>query len=86
MLTTPLLEAKYKSQKQLAEEAQHDLEKYVENSQSIVRKVEAKYGFKFKYGTLQGGELEPLSTPGTPQTDVQPTPGSLNPAPNAGCD
>jgi hypothetical protein len=60
MLTTPLLETKYKIQKQLAEEAQHDIEKYVENFQSIVREVEAQYGFKFKYGTLQGGELEPL--------------------------
>ena len=82
MLTTPLLEAKSKVQKQLAEEAQYDLDKYVENSQSIVRKVEAKYGFHFKYGALQGGELEPLVPRETPHTDVQPTPGSLSPAPN----
>ena len=86
MLTTPLLEAKYKIQKQLAEEAQYDLDKYVENSQSIVRKVEAKYGFQFKYGALQGGELEPLVPRDTPRTDVQPTLGSMNPAPNSGRD
>ena len=69
MLTTPLLETKYKSQKQLAEEAQHDLEKYVDNFQSIVREVEATYGFKFKYGTLQGGKLEPLVARETSTTD-----------------
>lgn len=60
MLTTPLLETKYKTQKQLAEEAQHNIEKYVEKSHHSVRAVETKYGFQFKYGTLQGGELEPL--------------------------
>jgi hypothetical protein len=82
MLTTPLLEAKYKIQKQLAEKAQYDLEKYIENSQSIVREVETKYGFQFKYGALQSGELEPLVPRKTPHTDMQPTPGSLRPAPN----
>ena len=82
MLTTPLLEAKYKIQKQLAEKAQYDLEKYIEHSQSIVREVETKYGFQFKYGALQGGELETLVPRETPHTDVQPTPGSLRPAPN----
>jgi hypothetical protein len=60
MLLTPLLETKYKVQKQLAEEAQRDIKKYVENFQSIVREVETRYGFKFTYGTMQGGELESL--------------------------
>lgn len=68
MLITPPLETKYKIQKQLAEEAQHDIEKYVENFQSIVREVETQYGFKFKYGTMQGGELEPLVTRETSNT------------------
>ena len=54
MITTPLLEDKYKAQKQLDEEAQHDIAKYVENSHNIVRAVETKYGVKFNYGHLQG--------------------------------
>jgi len=61
MITTPLLEDKYKAQKQLDEEAQHDIAKYVENSRNIVREVEIKYGVKFNYGHLQGGKIEPLA-------------------------
>jgi hypothetical protein len=60
MITTPLLETKYQTQKQLEEEAQHDVRKYVENSHRIVREVEEKYGVKFKYGTMQGGGVESL--------------------------
>ena len=61
MITTPLLEGKYKVQKQLAEEAQHDIAKYIENSRTIVRKIEADYGVKFKYGHLPAGKIEPLA-------------------------
>ncbi len=60
MMTNPLLEIKYKTQKQLTKEAQHDTSKYVENSHRIVREVEAQYGIKFHYGTREGGEIEPL--------------------------
>ena len=60
MITTSL-EEKYKVQKQLAEEAQHDIAKYIENSRTIVRNVEADYGVKFKYGQLPGGKIEPLA-------------------------
>jgi len=63
MMTSPLLKIKHKTQKQLHEEAQHDIGKYVENSHRIVREVEAQYGVKFTYGTRQGGELEPLAAP-----------------------
>ena len=63
MITSPLLKIKHKTQKQLHEEAQHDIGKYVENSHRIVREVEAQYGIKFTYGTRRGGELEPLSDP-----------------------
>ncbi len=63
MRTNPLLEIKYKTQKQLTEEAQHDIAKYVENSHRIVREVEAQYGVKFHYGSRQGGEREPLVAP-----------------------
>ena len=60
MMTNPLLEMKYKTQKQLTKEAQHDIAKYVENSHSIVREVEAQYGIKFHYGAREGGEIEPI--------------------------
>ena len=58
MITTPPLEQKYKAQKQLDEEAGHDIPAYFELSHRIAGDVEAKYGFKFKYGRLPGGELE----------------------------
>jgi hypothetical protein len=60
MITTPLLEEIYNTQKRLDEEAQHDLDKYVENSKKIVLEVEKKYGLKFKYGQLQGQIMAPL--------------------------
>jgi hypothetical protein len=61
MMTNPLLETKYKTQKQLTKEAQRDVVKYVENSHSIVQEVEAQYGVKFHYGAREGGEIEPLA-------------------------
>jgi len=60
MMTNPLLEITYKTQKQLTEEAQHDIAKYIENSHRIVREVEEQYGIKFNYGAREGGEVEPL--------------------------
>ena len=60
MMTNPLLEITYKTQKQLTEEAQHDIAKYIENSHRIVREVEEQYGIKFNYGAREGGEIEPL--------------------------
>ena len=60
MMTNPLLEMKDKTQKQLTKEAQHDIAKYVENSHSMVREVEAQYGIKFHYGAREGGEIEPV--------------------------
>lgn len=55
MITNPLLEAKYKVQKQLHEEAQHDIVKYAKNSHQIVIETETKYRIKFKYASMQGG-------------------------------
>jgi hypothetical protein len=60
MMTNPLLEIKYQTQKQLTEEAQYDIAKYVKNSHSIVRAVEAQFGVKFNYRVREGGEVEPL--------------------------
>lgn len=62
MMTNPLLEIKYKTQKQLTEEAQYDIVQYVANSHKIVREVEAQYGVKFNCGVREGGEVEPFVT------------------------
>ena len=60
MRTNPILETKYKTQKQLTEEAQYDIAKYVENSHRIVHEVEMQYGVTFHYGAREGGGVEPL--------------------------
>ena len=60
MLTNPLLAIEYTAQKQLDEEAPHDIEKYSEDFHRITCEVEAQYGVKLTYGPRQGGEVEPL--------------------------
>jgi len=55
MMINPLLEAKYKVQRKLDEEARHNITEYAKNSHRIVIDVEEQYGVKFKYGLLQGG-------------------------------
>lgn len=57
-MTNPLLEAKYKVQKKLDEEAQHDIKEYAKNSHRIVGEVEALYGFKFNYGPIEDGFMK----------------------------
>lgn len=54
MITNPLLEAKYKVQKQLDEEARHDIVEYAKNSHRIVTEVEEMYKVKFKYDAQDG--------------------------------
>lgn len=61
MITNNLLKAKYEAQKQLDEEASHDIERYVKNTHRIVIEVEKKYGLQFKYGNILGGEVEPFA-------------------------
>jgi hypothetical protein len=51
MITSPLLEAKYRIQKELDEEAGHDILRYASNSHRIVAEVEDKYRVKFRYGS-----------------------------------
>lgn len=63
MITSPLLEAKYKIQKELDEEAGHDISKYANNSHRIVAEIEAKYRVKFRYGsalTIRSHDRVPL--------------------------
>ena len=57
MITNPLLEAKYKIQKMLDEEARHDIKEYAKNSHRIVGEVESLYRIKFNYGSIEGGPM-----------------------------
>lgn len=58
MITNDLLKVKYETQKQLDEEAQHDIERYIKNSHRIMLEAEKKYGLQFKHGNIQGRNLE----------------------------
>lgn len=49
MITNPLLEEKYRVQRELAEESGGDLDKYMENIQRVVAETEESYGVEFKY-------------------------------------
>jgi len=60
MITNHLLEEKDKIQKQLAQKAQYDVLKYMENTHKIVLEAQEKYGLTLKYGDIEGGSLEPL--------------------------
>ncbi|MFM8332148.1 MAG: hypothetical protein ACKN9T_10705 [Candidatus Methylumidiphilus sp.] len=55
MITNPLLEEKYRVQRELSEEAEFDMVEYAKITQRIVAEVEAQYGFKFKYAAPQHG-------------------------------
>jgi len=56
MITNQLLEELYQIQKQLAQEAQYDLQQHVQHSHQIVRQVEKQYGLQFQYADLPGGQ------------------------------
>nr|VFJ64491.1 MAG: hypothetical protein BECKDK2373B_GA0170837_113715 [Candidatus Kentron sp. DK] len=60
MITTLILEEKYRVQRKLTEEAGYDVRKYTELCHKIVAETEAEYGLKFKYGRREGGEMEPM--------------------------
>ena len=60
MITTPLLEEKYESQRKLGEKAGHDILQYFELSHKIVTDISLKHGYRFKYGKIHGGEIEPV--------------------------
>jgi hypothetical protein len=51
MITNHLLEAKYKVQKQLSEDAKYDIMVYASNSHRIVVETETKYKVKFSYAS-----------------------------------
>ena len=70
MITTPPLEAKYKAQKKMDDEAQHDLKTYIKNTRAAVAEVEKQYGLKFQYGNVRGKRLA-LSPRPEPQADSE---------------
>jgi hypothetical protein len=49
MLTNELLEAKYRTQRTLADQVGDDLREYAQNAHRIVREVERKHCLKFRY-------------------------------------
>lgn len=60
MITTPILEEKYRIQRKLAEESGYDVRKYFELSHKIATETEAMHNLVFKYGRVAGGRMEPV--------------------------
>nr|VFK68190.1 MAG: hypothetical protein BECKUNK1418G_GA0071005_12118 [Candidatus Kentron sp. UNK]VFK73007.1 MAG: hypothetical protein BECKUNK1418H_GA0071006_115612 [Candidatus Kentron sp. UNK] len=60
MITSPILEEKYRVQRKLTEEAGYDVRKYAELCHKIAIDAAEKYGLTLKYGQREGGYLEPL--------------------------
>ncbi len=60
MITNPLLEDIYNTQKRMVEDSQYDMKKYTENLQRKVREIEEEYGLKFHYGKIEGGPIDVL--------------------------
>ncbi len=58
MIINHLLEEKGRVQNQLAEEAQYDVFKYMEDTHKNVLEAQAKYGLKLRYGQREGGTIE----------------------------
>ena len=50
MITNELLQEKYRVQRLLDKQANHDLAQYVANSHARVKEIEARFDIKFKYG------------------------------------
>lgn len=49
MITNPLLEEKYRVQRELTEESGNDVRKYMENIKRIVAESKDEYGVELKY-------------------------------------
>ena len=58
MITNPVLETKYRTQRQLDKDAGHDVRKYMEKLHQIACDVEKQYDVKFNYGSPQGAEVD----------------------------
>jgi len=60
MITSPILEEKYRVQKKLAEKSGYDMRKYAELCHKMAVDAAAEYGLTLKYGRREGGEMEPV--------------------------
>jgi len=58
MITNPLLEDIYNTQKRMVEDSQYDMKKYTENLQRQVLEIEEQYGLKFHYGKIESGPID----------------------------
>lgn len=58
MITNPLLEEIYDTQKRMVEESQYDMKKYTANLHRQVLEIEEQYGLKFHYGKIEGGPID----------------------------
>ncbi|MFP4246504.1 MAG: hypothetical protein ACLFQ1_04950 [Halochromatium sp.] len=62
MMTNELLREKSRSQKSLDDEANHDLNRYVENNRTSMKAIEDQYAVRFIYGRPRS---RPKATQGT---------------------
>ena len=53
------LNEKHRTQRRLAQEANHNIPTLSKNAHDAVPRIEQLYGLKFKYGKIEGGYLEP---------------------------
>nr|VFJ89631.1 MAG: hypothetical protein BECKH772B_GA0070898_100064 [Candidatus Kentron sp. H]VFJ96309.1 MAG: hypothetical protein BECKH772A_GA0070896_101024 [Candidatus Kentron sp. H]VFK03674.1 MAG: hypothetical protein BECKH772C_GA0070978_101404 [Candidatus Kentron sp. H] len=60
MITSLILEEKYRVQRKLADETGYDVRRYTELCHKIALEAAEKYGLTLKYGRREGGELGPV--------------------------
>jgi hypothetical protein len=53
MPVSELLEEKWRTQRKMAEEANHDIKKMLDNAEKIVEDMTKEHGVKLKYATLK---------------------------------
>ena len=58
MYSDPILEEKWRVQKQMAKEANYDLKKLMENSKKTVEKLFKEKGWELKYSKRKGGYIK----------------------------
>lgn len=69
MIESALLKEKYKTQKSLDEQANHDLHQYVKNAHYTVEELTEKFGIQIRYGNIKGGFVAPIQEEKTMTTE-----------------
>ncbi len=69
MIESALLKEKYKMQKRLDAQANHDLRQYFRNSHHNVQALAEKFGVEIRYGNIKGGFLTPVHEESTAATE-----------------